>query len=165
MLISIIVAMSENNVIGKDNDLPWRLSNDLKWFKANTTGKPIVMGRKNYESIGRPLPGRHNIIVTRDESYAVEGATVVHSLEAALHAAQKTHEVMIIGGGEIYKQALPLVNKLYLTRVHANIDGDVFFPELNWEEWQMKSEEKHAADEKHEHAFTFQVYERDVGES
>lgn len=160
MLTSLIVAMSSNNVIGRNNDLPWRLPNDLKWFKENTLGKPIIMGRKNYESIGRVLPGRHSIIVTRDMNYDVENATVVHSMEDALHAAQKTHEIMVIGGGEIYRQAFPLANKLYLTRVHAEIEGDVFFPDWDMAEWKCVFEEKHSADDKHDFAFSFEIYER-----
>lgn len=162
MKLSLIVAASENNVIGKDGDLPWNLPDDLQYFKNTTKGYPIIMGRKNFESIGRVLPGRKNIIITRQSNYAVEGCDVVHSLEDAITIASATNaadEVFIIGGGEIYKQALPLVDTVYVTRVHAEIDGDVFFPKLG-EQWQQVSAEHHEIDEQHKYSFTYFVYER-----
>lgn len=158
-MLSLIVAASENNVIGRENDLPWSLPDDLQYFKETTKGCPIIMGRKNFESIGRVLPGRQNIVITRQPEYAVEGCDVVGSLEEAIEVAGDAEEVFVIGGGEIYKQALPMVDRVYLTRVHADIEGDVYFPELG-SEWQETSAEHHDADEKHEHAFTFYVYDR-----
>ena len=138
MDISAIVAVAKNNVIGKDNDLIWRLSKDLKRFKEITTGHHIIMGRLNYESIGRPLPNRTTVIITRQTDYTAEGCVVVNSLEAALEVARNNgeSEAFIIGGAQIYDLAMPLVKKLYLTEVHAEFEGDVFFTELdeNWKE-------------------------------
>ena len=158
-MLNIIVAVSENNVIGRKNDLPWHLPDDLQYFKDKTKGHPIIMGRKNFESIGRVLPGRQNIIITRQLNYAVDGCDVVGSLEEAIQAAQGAEDIFVIGGGEIYKQALPFVDRVYLTRVHADIEGDVYFPELG-PEWKDLSAEHHEADERHAHAFTYYVYER-----
>ena len=158
-MISIIVAASENNVIGRQGDLPWRLSDDLKRFKAVTMGKPIVMGRKTYESIGRPLPGRQNIVITRQPGYEAEGCDVVTTVEQAVDVAGDVEEIMVIGGSEIYALFLPAAKRLYLTRVHAEVDGDAFFPAPG-DEWQLVSYEPHAADEKNEFDVSFQVYER-----
>jgi dihydrofolate reductase len=137
MKVSAIVAVSANNVIGKDNDLIWRLSEDLKRFKRITSGHSIIMGRLNYESIGRPLPNRTNIIITRQTDYQVEGCVVVNSVEEALNVARENgdDEAFIIGGAQIYRLAMPLVEKIYLTEVHQEFDGDVFFDELG-DEWQ-----------------------------
>lgn len=133
--ISIIVALSENRVIGRDNRLPWHIPDDLKRFKRLTTGHAIIMGRKTYESIGRPLPQRTNIIITRDKTFSVEGCVVVHSLDEAVRFAQKLEgpegEIFIIGGGQIFEQALPLVDRLYLTVVRGTHEGDVFFPDYS----------------------------------
>lgn len=132
MRLSLIVAISENNVIGRAGDLPWHISEDLKRFRRITTGHPIIMGRKNHESIGRLLPDRRSIIITRQRDYAVEGATVVHSLDAALAACAGEDEAFIIGGADIYALALPHVDRIHLTRVHEVIEGDVMFPPCDW---------------------------------
>lgn len=162
MILSAIVAVAENNVIGAENDLPWRLSNDMKWFRRTTMGKPIIMGRKTFQSLPKLLPGRTNIIVTRDPAFQVEGAIVTHSLEEALAAAKALdgdsgpEEVVIIGGAEIYRQSLPYLDRLYLTRVHADIPGDTFFPELEMKNWSEDFAERHGKSEKdaHDHSFT-----------
>ena len=159
-MISLVVAASENNVIGVRGDLPWRLSDDLKRFKALTMGKPIVMGRKTYESIGRPLPGRQNIVITRQDSYVADGCDVVNSPEAAIEAAGDAEEIMIIGGSHIYESFLPQADRIYLTRVHAEVDGDAFLPELQQDEWSVDSEERHIADENNDYATEFVVLNR-----
>ena len=162
MGVSLIAAIAENNVIGKDNDLIWRLPADLKFFKETTSGHAIIMGRKNYESIGRPLPNRQNIIITRNPEYQVEGCLVVNSLEAALEAAQANGdtEPFIIGGGEIYKMALPLVDKMYITRVHEEFDGDTFFPDVDYSKWDELKRERREPDEKNVHPFTILIYKK-----
>jgi len=159
-VISLIVAASTNNVIGADGDLPWRLSDDLKRFKAITMGKPIIMGRLTWESIGRPLPGRQNIVITRRPGYRAEGCDVVGSVDAAVEAAGAAAEIMVIGGGDIYRQLLPRASRIYLTRVDAEIDGDTFFPELDESEWEIVCSEAHAADERNAHAFKLMTLER-----
>ncbi|MFT7617324.1 MAG: dihydrofolate reductase [Planctomycetota bacterium] len=159
-LISLIVAMDENNLIGKDGDLPWRLSADLKHFKRNTLGKPIVMGRKTWESIGRPLPKRPNIVVTSGKSYEAVGAIVVHSLEQAIDACDDAPEVMIIGGSSIYAAFLPTADRLYLTRVHAQLEGDTHFPAFDLTDWHELDREDHVADEKNAHDYSFLTLER-----
>jgi dihydrofolate reductase len=145
MSLSLIVARASNGVIGKDNQLPWHLPADLKYFKAVTMGKPIVMGRKTFQSIGRPLPGRQNIVVTRNPDFDSNGITVVHSVEAAIAAANQVAEIMLIGGTELYKLSLPLVDRIYLTEIHQNFDGDAHFPLLN-SQWQEISREDHVSD-------------------
>jgi len=142
MTISIIVAVAENGVIGYDNHLLWHISEDLKRFKSLTIGHHIIMGRKTYDSVGKPLPGRINIVISRQQNYSVEGCLVAKSLEDALEIAKQDNEVFIIGGGEIYKQSLSLSDKIYLTRVHAGFAGDTFFPELNLSEWTTESVQK-----------------------
>ncbi|GAJ75662.1 dihydrofolate reductase [Vibrio sp. JCM 18905] len=127
MIISMIAAMADNRIIGKDNQMPWHLPADFAWFKRCTMGKPVVMGRKTYESIGRPLPGRLNIVISRDETLKIEGVTTVTSIEQALEVAGDVEEVMIIGGGAIYAACLPMANKLYVTHIEAAIDGDTQF--------------------------------------
>ena len=159
-MISIIVAASENNVIGKNNDLIWHLPNDLKFFKRMTSGHTIIMGRKTFESVGRPLPKRTNIIITRDTDFNPEGCVVVHSLEDALTEAAKTDKnPFIVGGEQIYRLALPLTDVVYLTRVHHEFDGDRYFPELG-KEWNEVENIPHSVDEKHSYAFTFKTYKR-----
>jgi dihydrofolate reductase len=162
MNISLIVAVSENNVIGKDNDLPWKLPDDMKFFKETTTGHHILMGRKNLESLGRLLPNRTNIILTRDNAFNFKGAKVFHDIEEAIKFANenKEDELMVIRGGEIYKQTISKANKIYLTRVHTSIEGDVYFPEIDKEIWKMSEEYFHPKDERHEFSFTFQTFER-----
>ena len=153
--MSIIVAMDERDVIGHEGRLPWRLPADLKRFKALTMGKPVVMGRKTWESIGKPLPGRHNIVVTRQRDYAAPGVTVVDSLATALAAAGEVAEVCIIGGAEIYRLALPITDVLHVTRVHATVDGDTRFPEIDPADWQQVSRQDCPADDAHAFAFSF----------
>ena len=159
-MISIIVAASTNNVIGVEGGLPWRLSDDLKRFKTVTMGKPIVMGRKTWESIGRPLPGRQNIVITRQLDYVAEGCDVFASLDHAIAATGDADEIMVIGGSQIYDLAVPQARRLYLTRVHAEVEGDAFFPAVDESEWQLVSNELHAADDRNMYAFSFRVYER-----
>jgi dihydrofolate reductase len=160
MHISLIAALARNRVIGRDNQLPWRLSADLRRFKALTMGKPIVMGRKTYESIGKPLPGRTNIIVSRDSSYSAEGCCVVHSIDDALLAAGDSDEVMIMGGANLYSQLLPRADRLYLTEVQADVSGDTWFPEFDEMQWQELERESHQADEKNEFDYDFVVLAR-----
>lgn len=165
MIISIIAAMAENRVIGIDNSLPWKLPSDMKWFRQHTLGKPIVMGRKTFESFGgRTLPDRPNIIVTRDTKYKVDGATVTHSIDEALQVASDvagdSAEVMIIGGASFYEQMLPKADRLYLTFVHAAIEGDAWFPEYDESEWQETERVEVKADEKNPHDHTFVIFDR-----
>jgi dihydrofolate reductase len=159
-MISMIVAVGENNAIGKDNDLLWHLPDDFKHFKSVTMGKPILMGRKTYQSIGRPLPGRENIVVTRDKDFFVDGVTIVCSIEEALEASHQYDEVMVIGGASFYEQMLPLADKLYVTRVHESFEADTFFPTIDAEEWRLLEQTDHPMDEKHAHSFSFVNYER-----
>ena len=159
MTISIIVAIAKNRAIGRDNQMPWRLSSDLQFFKQTTMAKPIVMGRKTHQSIGRVLPGRENVIVTRDLSFSVDNCTIVHSLEEAL--ARYPDECFIIGGGELYAQALPLADQVYLTEVDAaNIEGDTFFPVLESQEWQTLWTESYPADARNEYAHSRSLLKR-----
>lgn len=159
-MISIIVAASENNVIGAAGELPWRLSEDLKHFKAITMGKPIVMGRKTWDSIGRPLPGRQNVIVTRQAEFAAAGCDVVASKDEAIAVANGAEEVMVIGGSQVYELFLPDTTRLYLTRVHTDIEGDAFFPEISASEWRLVRDELHLADERNAFDYSFRTYER-----
>lgn len=158
--ITLIVAVADNGVIGRDNTLPWHLPDDLKRFKRLTLGKPIVMGRKTFDSIGKPLPGRQNIVVTRDANYRREGVTVVHDADAALRAAGDAPEIMVIGGAELFRTLLPRAARLHLTRVHGNIAGDVMWPALDDREWQVVERETHSVDERHAFAMSFEVLER-----
>lgn len=158
-MISIIVAVAENGVIGSDNRLPWHLPDDLKRFKALSLGKPIVMGRRTFDSIGRPLPGRTNIVISRQSGLALQGTRVVHSLDEALSAAGAVPEIVVIGGAEIFRQVLPRTNTIHLTRVQARVAGDVCFPELDFA-WRESAVEHHAADERHQYAFSFVTLQR-----
>ncbi|MGY8771410.1 MAG: dihydrofolate reductase [Pirellulales bacterium] len=161
MKISLIVAQSENRVIGRNGDMPWRLSSDLKRFKSITMGHHIVMGRKTYESIGRLLPGRTTVIITRQADYQVEGAVIADSLESAITKAAGDDELFIVGGGQIYASSLTQANKIYQTRVHTEInDGDTFFPEVDWTHWNKIHSEDIAADEKNDFETTFEVWQR-----
>lgn len=159
-MISIIVAASTNNVIGVQGELPWKISDDLKRFKELTMGKPIVMGRLTWESIGRPLPGRQNIVITRQPDFSAEGCDVVASPVAALDVAGDAEEVMIIGGGQIYDLFLPKAGRLHVTRVHTEIEGDAFFPAIDANSWELVGREAFAASEANEFAFEFRTYER-----
>ncbi|MEO0575851.1 MAG: dihydrofolate reductase [Pseudomonadota bacterium] len=158
--VGLIVAVSDNGVIGKGNALPWRLSADLRYFKQRTMGKPIIMGRKTWQSIGRALPGRHNIVISRDPDFTADGADTVASIDAAIAACEPCEEIMIIGGAAIYTAMLPMVDTLYLTRVHVHVDGgDAFFDAIDASEWLTVCEH-HCAGEKGQPACTFFVYER-----
>lgn len=163
MTLSAIVATDRKGTIGKAGEIPWYLPADFKFFKRTTIGHPVVMGRKTFESIGRPLPKRTNIVLTRDPFYGASGIVVVHSLDEALQhsACTEAEEVFIIGGGEIYRQAMPLLQRVYLTRVDTEIaDGDAFFPDLDPAEWELHWLEEHPADEKNELDFRFSRWER-----
>jgi dihydrofolate reductase len=168
--VAIIVAVARNGVIGRDNTLPWRLPADLRHFKATTLGKPIVMGRKTFESLGKPLPGRTNIVITRDEKYIREGAVVTHTLEEALlHAdgvAQRdgADEIMVAGGAEIYRQALPFVDILYYTRVDIDAEGDAHFDAIDWSQWRCVREENFAAADANTPGYTLLTYRRHRGQ-
>nr|WP_297531776.1 dihydrofolate reductase [Thalassolituus sp.] len=161
----MIVAVAENGVIGRNNALPWYLPNDLKYFKQTTMGKPVIMGRKTYESIGKPLPGRTNIVITRQADYQPEGVKVVSSVEAARELAESVclidgqEEAMIMGGAEIYTLALPHTDRLYLTEVHADVEGDAFFPEYDKSLWQEVAREDFAAEGPNPYNYSFVVYE------
>ena len=159
MRVSLIAAMAENRVIGRDNQLPWRLSADLQHFKALTMGKPIIMGRKTYESIGRPLPGRTNIVITRDSAFQAEGCAVVHSIEQALAVARGFEEVMVIGGAELYRQMLDHADRLYLTLVRTEVEGDALFPEIG-QQWREVERESCKADDKNQFDYDFVTLER-----
>jgi dihydrofolate reductase len=159
-VISLIVAASTNNVIGVQGELPWRLSDDLKRFKALTLGKPIVMGRLTWESIGRPLPGRKNIVITRQPDFDADGCDVVDSPAAALRAAGDAKEVMIIGGGQIYDLFLPKAGRLHLTRVHVDIEGDAWFPAIDSDTWRQVNSESYPPSDVNQFAFDFETYER-----
>lgn len=154
-MLSIIVAVSENNVVGKENKLPWKLSADLKRLKSLTMGHHIIMGRKTWESLGKALPGRINVVITTDKNFKAEGGVVVHSLNEALAYSSEDDEIFIFGGGKIFKEAMPLVNKIYITRVHSIIDGDTFFPVLDRSDWKEISREDFKADEKNQYNYSF----------
>jgi dihydrofolate reductase len=161
MRLSAIVAMSENRVIGVDNTLPWHLPADLQHFKKVTMGKPIVMGRKTYESIGRPLPGRCNIVMTRDITFQAPGCIVVHSMASALEAVPADSvEVFIIGGAELFETMLPSLQRLYVTIVHHDFTGDTYFPLLNMTEWQERECITHAPDDQNKYSYSFIMYDR-----
>jgi dihydrofolate reductase len=159
-LVSLIVAMAKNGVIGRDNRLPWRLPADLAHFKRITMGKPMVMGRKTWESLPGLLPGRRHIVVTRDEGYRAQGCTLVHSLEQALEAAGEVPEVMVVGGGTLYKEMLPHADRLYLTLVDVEVEGDARFPEIDYADWRERGRERHPADARNAYACTFLELER-----
>ena len=160
MTLSLIVAMSENGVIGRDGRLPWKLPADMARFKALTMGHPIIMGRKTYESIGRPLPGRRNIVLSSQPGYAPAGVEVVPSLEAALERVRAEDEVFVIGGAAVYRETLPRADRLYLTLVEGDIEGDTFFETPSAASWRLVSEEFRAADRDHAFDLSFNVYER-----
>lgn len=161
-MISLIVAAAENNAIGKNNQLLWHLPNDLKFFKNTTWGMPVIMGRKTFESVNKPLPGRFNIVITRQAGWRADGVIAATDLADALKKAAETNcrEFFIAGGGEIYKEAFSQADKIYLTRVHAIIDGDTFFPGINEDIWMLISNQDFAPDEKHKYAYSFQTWVR-----
>ncbi len=158
-ILSMIVAHADNRIIGKDNDMPWHLPADLAYFKKTTLGKPVIMGRKTYESIGRPLPGRQNIVISRDDQYQADGIETVTSVEQALALVSDVDEIMVIGGGAIYQHCLPAAQRLYITHIDAAIDGDTQFPAYE-NEWQKVSSEVRGADEKNKYELDFCIYER-----
>ena len=163
MQISLIVAASTNNAIGKNNQLLWHLPNDMKFFKNTTWAMPVIMGRKTFESLaGKPLNGRLNIVITKQVGLAIEGVSVVNSLASAIEIAQLNDykEAFVIGGGEIYKAAMPIANKIYLTRVDVIIESDTFFPELHPNSWTLTNVEEHFADAKHQYNYRFQIWEK-----
>ena len=157
---SLVVAVSRNGVIGRDNKLPWKLPDDLAYFKRVTMGKPVVMGRKTWESIGRPLPGRLNVVVTHDPRYQAPGAVVVNSLEAAWKAAGDAGEVAVIGGSRIFEETLPIADRIHLTEVDAEVEGDVYFPEFDRRAWSEREVERHPADDRHQYPYRIVVLER-----
>lgn len=163
MILSLLVAASENNVIGRNNELPWHLPNDMKFFKNTTWGMPVIMGRKTCSSLkSEPLPGRTNIVITRQQDWKSEGFIVVHSLQQAIAAAKETdsNEAFILGGGQIFKEAIETADRIYITRVHAVVEGDVFFPEIDGSKWKQVSKRDCFADEKHAYNYTFETWER-----
>ncbi|HAQ06424.1 MAG TPA: dihydrofolate reductase [Bacillus bacterium] len=160
-MISLIWAMDENRVIGLHNQLPWRLPEDLKFFKRMTMGHPIAMGRKTYESIGRPLPGRENIVITRDQRFSPEGCTILNSIQGFIdYADQCNGEVFVIGGAEIFKEILPEADKLYITMIHDQFEGDTFFPVFDIDNWQLETREQGKKDEKNPYEYEFLIYKR-----
>lgn len=162
MIVSIIVAVAKNGVIGKDNKLPWKLSGDLRHFKQLTLGHHVIMGRKSFDAVGKPLEGRVNIVISRNRGLRLDGALVMHSVKEAIHFCEEVKELeaFVIGGAEIVKQALPLADKMYLTHIDAEPQGDTFFPEWNAGDWKVISETEHDADEKNQYPFTIKVYQR-----
>ena len=160
--LSFIVAADENNLIGKNNQLPWHLPSDMKYFKNQTWGMTVIMGRKSLESLGKPLQGRKNIVVTRNRDWHPEGVQVAHSIEEAIALAKQTgvNEIYILGGAQIFKEALPLVDRVYLTRIHHKFEGDAYFPELPPAEWKLVKSNPRQPDEKNKYAHTFEVWER-----
>ena len=159
MILSLIAAMDKNRLIGVDNNLPWHLPADLQYFKSVTMSKPILMGRKTYDSIGRPLPGRQNIVLTRGD-VEIKGVTVVNSIDEAIATAGDVEEVMVIGGSSVYELVLPKAQRMYLSFVEGEFKGDAWFPEFNDEDWEIIDEKKQAPDEKNNHACRFVTYER-----
>lgn len=164
--ISLVVAAAENGVIGRNNELPWHLPKDLGYFKQVTTGKVVLMGRKTFESIGRPLPNRTNIVVTRQPAFVAEGTIIVQSLQQGLATAneiaysQGDDELMVIGGAQIYMESIAAANRLYLTRVHADVEGDAYFPAIEDEEWREVKRESHGADSKNPYGYSFVILDR-----
>ena len=162
MLVSLVVAAATNNAIGKNGTMPWHLPNDMKHFKNITWGMPVVMGRKTFESLGKPLAGRKNIVITRQPGWKAEGAVVVQTIDDALFLVKETDakEAMVIGGGEIYKTLFNKAGRIYLTRIEAEPDADTFFPAISPKEWKMVSQQKHEADEKNAYRYSFEIWER-----
>jgi dihydrofolate reductase len=160
VIVSLVAAMAENRVIGKHGTLPWRLPDDLKFFKRLTVDHTVIMGRKTFDEIKRPLDNRRNVVITRNPAFHPHGVTVVPSLAEALALGATEREVFVVGGGEIFREALPRADRLYLTVVHARVEGDTFFPEFDKDGWALESDERHEADEKHAFAFSFRTYRR-----
>ncbi|MCD8509498.1 MAG: dihydrofolate reductase [Bacillus sp. (in: Bacteria)] len=159
-MISMIAAMGKKNVIGFKGDMPWHLPNDLKYFKKVTTGHPVLMGRKTFESIGKPLPNRKNLVLTRNEDFSPEGVEVLHSIEEVRPLMEAEDEFFVIGGANLYEQLMPLADRLYITYIKASFEGDTFFPFIDDKEWKVVSSEEGLVDENNQYAHTFVVYER-----
>jgi dihydrofolate reductase len=159
-LISAVVAMARDGVIGRDNAMPWHLPDDLKRFKALTMGKPMLMGRKTFAAIGKPLPGRTSLVLTRDPFWQAQGVIAVHSVDQALQKVGNVPELCIVGGAEIFRLTLPITQRIHLTRIHANIPGDAIFPPLDTSEWRETERIEHPADDRHAYAMTFSTLER-----
>jgi dihydrofolate reductase len=162
LILSLLVAADEGNLIGKDNKLPWCLPGDMRYFKNQSWGMPVVMGRKTFESLGKPLAGRKNIVITHNKDWKQEGAAVVHSVEDAIEKAREfgVKEIFVIGGAEIFKTVMERANRVYLTRIHHRFEGDAYFPELPPTDWNLVKNRFCAADEKNKYAHSFQVWER-----
>lgn len=162
MTLSAITAVSQNNVIGLHNDLPWHLPADMRFFKSTTMGHVVVLGRKSYEAFGKAYPGRTNIVITRQQNYILPDAIVVHSLEEAIRKAKtiEQQEIFILGGAQIFRQSMPLIDRIYLTRIYHDFDGDAFFPTMDTKEWELVKDEKHEPDEKNKYRYAFQTWER-----
>jgi dihydrofolate reductase len=167
VFLAHIVAASENNVIGSKGDMPWHLPNDFKYFKNKTWGMPVIMGRKSYEALKKSLPGRINIVVTKKTDFQPEDVFVVNNIEDAIAKAKESDakEIFIIGGGEIFKQTIDIVSRIYLTRVHATVEGDTYYPEIKKDKWELISEQSFSADSKNNYAYTFEVWERNIDAS
>jgi dihydrofolate reductase len=158
--ISLVVAVADNGVIGRKGKLPWHLPDDLRRFKELTTGHTVVMGRRTFESIGRALPNRRNVVLTRNRTWAADGAEVVHDLASFLGTADQNEEILVIGGAEVFNQTLPMADRVYLTSVHVEVEGETVFAGLDQSEWELLSEEQRGSDESHASPFSFRVYER-----
>lgn len=159
--LSLIVAMDENRLIGNDNQLPWYMPADLRFFKATTMGKPVLMGRKTHQSIGKPLPGRRNIVVTRDPDFSTEGCEIAHSIDAALDLCSGDEEVMLIGGASLYEQTLGRATRLYITQIHHRFDGDTWFPEFDSSDWRVEYRTDYDADHSNPHDYSFIKFVRE----
>ena len=160
--LSLIAAMDDNRLIGSNNKLPWHLPADLAFFKKMTMGKPIVMGRKTFASIGKPLPGRRNIVITRDDGFVAAGCEVAHSIDDAMALCRDSDEVMLIGGASLYEQTLARASTLYITRIHASFDGDTWFPDFENDAWRAVNREDHDADHSNPHAYSFIKFVREI---
>jgi dihydrofolate reductase len=158
-LVALVVAMAENGVIGNANRLPWHLPADLRHFKNVTMGKPMLMGRKTFQSIGKALPGRRSLVLTRDRTFTAAGIEPVHTVDDALRVAGDADELMVIGGADVYRSVLPLAGRIYLTRVHAAVPGDTRFPAIDWNSWRCLSRTQHAADDRNAHDMSFLLLE------
>jgi len=159
--LSLIVAMDDNRLIGSNNDLPWQMPADLAFFKRTTMGKPIIMGRKTFASIGRPLPGRRNIVITRDSDFSAAGCEIANGIKAALSLCSDAEEVMLIGGASLYQQTIDLATRLYITRIHHSFEGDTWFPEIDLGLWKQKAREDHDADHSNPYAYSFVNFVRE----
>lgn len=161
-MLSHILAASENNIIGSNNELPWKLSTDFKYFKNKTWGMPVIMGRNSFDAMGKALPGRINIVMTRKTDWHPKNVFIVHEIDEAIAMAKESDakEIFIIGGGEIFKQTIGMVDRIYMTRVHTKVDGDTSYPEINKSQWKLTKSDSFPADEKNNYPFTFEVWDR-----